>query len=206
MAHIDLKKHWEHIYQTKSPTEVSWYQSTPETSLNFFKSFNIPKSAKIIDVGGGESFLVDHLLEMGYTNITVLDISANALERTKLRLGSKADSVTLIVANIASFNSYQTYDVWHDRAAFHFLTQKDDIKGYVQNAANHINTSGLLLLGSFSEDGPTKCSGISIQQYSEETMTAVFEKQFNKIECFQTSHETPSKSIQNFTFCSFRRK
>lgn len=123
MEPFNRKKHWENIYQTKELNEVSWFQPTPETSLSFFKEFKVPLNAKIIDIGGGDSFLVDHLLELGYTDITVLDISSAAIERAKKRLGDKAQRVEWMVADAATFQPTEQYDFWHDRAAFHFLTK-----------------------------------------------------------------------------------
>jgi ubiquinone/menaquinone biosynthesis C-methylase UbiE len=127
MEPFDRKKHWENIYQTKELKNVSWFEPTPETSLAFFKQFNVPKNAKIIDVGGGDSFLVDNLLNQGYTDITILDISEAALNRAKERLGLKAANVKWIVADAASFEPTEKYDFWHDRAAFHFLTEEKEI-------------------------------------------------------------------------------
>ena len=160
MKHFDNKEHWENIYQTKNLSEVSWYQPTPETSLNFFKKFEVPLTAQIIDIGGGDSYLVDHLLELGYHNISVLDISSAAIERAKLRLGEKADKVTWIVSDITTFVPTQNYDIWHDRAAFHFLTDELSISKYVETASKVLSPSGILILGTFSNQGPTKCSGI----------------------------------------------
>jgi trans-aconitate methyltransferase len=134
MENFDRKKHWENIYQTKQLKEVSWFQPRPETALNFIKQFNVPTTAKIIDIGGGDGFLVDHLLNLGYTNITVLDISATAIEKAKQRLGNAAKKVTWIVADACTFKPTQKYDFWYDRAAFHFLTQEQEILNYVKTA------------------------------------------------------------------------
>lgn len=205
MQNLNRKNHWENIYQTKVLTEVSWYQPTPESSLNFFKKFDVLTNAKIIDIGGGDSFLVDHLLELGYHDITVLDISAAAIERAKQRLGTRAIEVKWIVADASDFTPTEQYDFWHDRAAFHFLTDEQDITTYLETAHQFITPNGILVIGTFSEKGPTKCSGIDIKQYSETTMTDLFGKLFKKIDCFTTDHKTPSGSIQNFVFCSFRK-
>lgn len=202
---MDRKKHWENIYQTKSLQEVSWYQHTPTTSLEFLKQYSVPVTAKIIDVGGGDSFLVDHLLELGYQDITVLDISASSLERAKQRLEVKAAQVTWIVADAAEFKPTEQYDFWHDRAAFHFLTQEDEINSYVETVKQAIKSSGILVLGTFSERGPKKCSGIEIKQYSEVSMVSLVQKFFEKIKCITVDHPTPFNTIQNFIFCSFRK-
>lgn len=205
MEHFDRKKHWEHIYQTKELNEVSWFQPTPKTSLDFFKQLKVPISAKIIDMGGGDSFLVDHLLDLGYLDITVLDISAAAIERVKLRLGVKAEKVKWIVADAAHFTPKEKYDFWHDRAAFHFLTDEKDVKNYIETAHQNINRSGVMVVGTFSEQGPKKCSGIDIQQYSVSSLTEVFSRFFKKLDCLTIDHQTPFDTIQNFVFCSFNR-
>ncbi|HRP61505.1 MAG TPA: class I SAM-dependent methyltransferase, partial [Vicingus sp.] len=166
MENFARKKHWENIYETKPLSEVSWFQPTPETSLNFFKEYKIPTTAKIIDIGGGDSLLVDFLLDLGYQNITVLDISEAALNRAKKRLGNKANQVKWIVADVTTFEPAEKYDFWHDRAAFHFLTNEDEVKHYVETVRNSITPNGILVIGTFSEQGPKKCSGIDIKQYS----------------------------------------
>jgi|SRR6185312_6626557 len=205
MENLDRKKHWENIYSTKELKDVSWYQPTPTTSLDFLKQFNIAKTAKIIDVGGGDSFLVDHLIDTGYEDITVLDISSVSLERAKKRLGDKATKVKWIVADAATFKPTEQYDFWHDRAAFHFLTQDQDINNYVDTISQSIKSTGILVIGTFSEQGPKKCSGIEIKQYSETTMTERLQKFFKKIKCISVDHKTPFDTIQNFIFCSFKK-
>ncbi len=205
MENFDRKKHWEHIYQTKELKEVSWFQPTPETSLEFFKQFNLPISAKVIDIGGGDSYLVDHLLQLGYQDISVLDISEAAITKAKQRLGDKAKMVTYIVADAATFKPNKKYDFWHDRAAFHFLTDEQDISNYLQTAQQHINPSGVMVIGTFSEQGPKKCSGIEIKQYSETSMTKRLKLLFEKIKCIIVDHQTPFNTVQNFVFCSFRK-
>ncbi|WP_323756725.1 class I SAM-dependent methyltransferase [Roseivirga sp.] len=205
MEFLDQEKHWNNIYQTKALKDLSWYQPTPETSLNFFKEFKVPLTAKIIDIGGGDSFLVDHLLDLGYTDISVLDISEAALNRAKQRLGKRSENVKWIVANAASFKPKEKYDFWHDRAAFHFLTEVDQISNYVDFAGKNINSDGILVIGTFSEQGPKKCSGIDIKQYSETSMEETFNPFFERINSVTVDHKTPSNTIQNFTFCSFRK-
>ena len=205
MDDFDRKKHWENIYQTKDLKDVSWFQPTPATSLDFFKQFNVPVTAKIIDIGGGDSLLGDHLLELGYQDITVLDISDIALNKAKHRLGDRASSVKWIVADAATFKPTEKYDFWHDRAAFHFLTQDQEIENYLNTIQQSINPTGILVIGTFSEQGPKKCSGIEIKQYSETSMTNRLNKYFEKIRCITVDHHTPSDTIQNFVFCSFRK-
>lgn len=205
MENFDRKKHWENIYQTKDLKDVSWYQPTPATSLDFIKQFNLKTTDKIIDVGGGDSFLADHLLDLGYTDITVLDVSASSLERAKQRLGNRASKVKWIVADASGFEPTEKYDFWHDRAAFHFLTDEQEIANYLKTASQNINPEGILVIGTFSEQGPAKCSGINIRQYSETSMTERIMPYFEKINCITVDHQTPSGSIQNFIFCSFRK-
>jgi 2-polyprenyl-3-methyl-5-hydroxy-6-metoxy-1,4-benzoquinol methylase len=205
MEASDRKKHWENIYQTKDFKDVSWYQEKPETSLSFLKEFNVPKNAKIIDVGGGDSYLVDNLLDLGYDNITVLDISAKAIEKAQQRLGERATSVKWIVADAAKFKPKEKYDFWHDRAAFHFFTDQKDVSNYIKIIKKNISKDGILILGTFSEEGPTKCSGIEIKQYSETSMTERLNKFFHKVKCITVNHVTPFETIQNFVFCSFKK-
>jgi SAM-dependent methyltransferase len=197
------KEHWEAVYQTKGPEEVSWTQEIPKTSLNFIHSFNLNKSAKIIDIGGGDSKLVDFLLDEGFENISVLDISAKALEKAKLRLGNRSEKVNWIVSDILDFKPDTTFDVWHDRAAFHFLTTKEQVEKYIEIAQSAV--SGYLTIGTFSENGPKKCSGLDIKQYSEETLHAVLKNRFEKLHCIYEDHKTPFNTTQNFLFCSFKR-
>ena len=205
MQTFNRKSHWEHIYSTKQLHEVSWFQPIPETSLNFIRELCPNKLAKIIDVGGGDSFLVDHLLELGYQDLSVLDISEAAITRAKHRLGEKAERVTWIVADIATFEPTAQYDLWHDRAAFHFLTNETEIKHYQEITRNHIVPNGHLVLGTFSAQGPKKCSGIDITQYTETTMSALFTERFEKVTCIYVNHPTPFNSMQHFIFCVFKR-
>jgi cyclopropane fatty-acyl-phospholipid synthase-like methyltransferase len=201
---MSYKEHWEKVYETKSPQEVSWTQEIPETSLKLIKETNIAKDAAIIDIGGGDSKLVDFLLEEGFTNLTVLDISANALERAKKRLGEKANLVTWIVSDINEFNPTKQYAIWHDRAVFHFVTDEPNIKRYVDIVSK--STSEQFILGSFSENGPLKCSGLEIKQYNQEKLTHLFGHSFDLTTCFTEDHTTPFDTKQNFIFTSFKRR
>ena len=205
MEIFDRKNHWETVYRTKKMQDVSWFQQTPETSLDFFTQFDVPTTAKVIDIGGGDSLLVDHLLDLGYQHISVLDISELAIGRAKQRLGSKANSVTWIVADATTFKPTEKYDFWHDRAAFHFLTDEQEISNYLLAAHTSLHPTGILVIGTFSEQGPKKCSGIHIKQYSETTMSEKLHLLFEKIKCITVDHTTPSGTIQNFVFCSFRK-
>ncbi|MFT5780136.1 MAG: ubiquinone/menaquinone biosynthesis C-methylase UbiE [Crocinitomicaceae bacterium] len=205
MSELNKKAHWETIYQTKALTDVSWYEQKPTTSLDFIDKLGVSKTAKIIDVGGGDSFLVDHLLNLGYTNLTVLDISGAALQRAKDRLGERAEMVNWIEANAVDFTSESTFDLWHDRAAFHFLTEPEEIERYIQTLTKSISPDGKVVIGTFSEDGPKKCSGIEIQQYSKASLGAKLLPHFENIECLTLDHSTPFGTTQNFVFCSFRK-
>lgn len=205
MKNFDRKKHWNDIYSTKDLKDVSWFQPTPTHSFHLFKEFNIPTNSKIIDIGGGNSLFVDHLLDLGYQDITVLDISDSAIESAKKRLGKRAQNIQWIVADVTNFKPTQKYDLWHDRAAFHFLTEEEEISNYLQTAQQYINPEGLLIMGTFSEQGPKKCSGIDIKQYSEKTMCDLFKQFFTKINCITVDHKTPSGMAQNFIFCSFKK-
>lgn len=203
---VDKKAHWEDVFATKQETEVSWYQQKPETSIRFFNENNIPKDAKIIDIGGGDSYLIDSLLDLGYTNLFLLDISANAIERIKNRLGVKSEKVTFIVSDILDFQPKTTFDVWHDRASFHFLTTEKEIEMYKNLVSNSISENGFMFLGTFSENGPLKCSGLEITQYSEAKFERIFGNNFSKMNCFTENHQTPFETIQNFIFCTFKKK
>jgi 2-polyprenyl-3-methyl-5-hydroxy-6-metoxy-1,4-benzoquinol methylase len=205
MENFERINHWENIYQTKELKDVSWFQPTPETSLGFFKQFDVPTTAKVIDIGGGDSFLVDHLLDRGYQNISVLDISAAAIQRAKLRLGDRAKNVKWIIEDAANFKPTEKYDFWHDRAAFHFLTDEQEISNYLETAQQNIDPNGILVIGTFSEQGPKKCSGIEIKQYSEDSMTNRLKTFFEKIKCITVDHTTPFDTVQNFVFCTFRK-
>lgn len=195
------KAHWEQVYQSKEPEQVSWTQNIPQTSLNFIHGFNLAKDASIIDIGGGDSKLVDFLLQEGYQNITVLDISEAALNKAKVRLGAKADNVKWIVSDITEFQPNEHYDLWHDRATFHFLTTPQQISAYLNIAANAVEQ--YLVVGTFSENGPEKCSGLPVKQYSETELQKALAKDFQKIKCITEDHPTPFNTLQNFVFCSF---
>jgi len=202
---VDTKEHWETIYKTKQPNEVSWTQEVPAASLAFIHQFNIPKTANIIDIGGGDSKLVDFLLAEGFTNLSVLDISEAAILKAQERLGADASRVNWIVCDILDFQPKEKYDVWHDRAAFHFQTETAKIDTYLNIVKNAVD--GMVIIGTFSTDGPTKCSGLEIQQYDEDGMKAKFIKSdFKNLECKREDHTTPSGAVQNFVFCSLMKQ
>ena len=197
------QNHWDKVYKTKDSDQLGWTQKIPKTSLDFIHSFGLSKSANIIDIGGGDSRLVDYLLDEGFENITVLDISAKALEKARQRLGDQAEKINWIVSDITEFIPDTTFDVWHDRATFHFLTTNEQIAKYVDTARKSV--SGFLVIGTFSDKGPEKCSGLFIKQYSEEKLTAELQNGFDKIHCITEDHITPIDTAQNFLFCSFKR-
>jgi cyclopropane fatty-acyl-phospholipid synthase-like methyltransferase len=200
------KNHWNNVYNTKKSDEVSWTQAVPKISLDFLHSFNLSKDSPIIDIGGGESKLADFLLDEGFTDITVLDISEQAVIHCKERLGpEKAAKVQWIVSDITEFVPARKYQVWHDRATFHFLTTESQIARYVRLASNILDREGYMTIGTFSENGPTKCSGLPVKQYSEELLSFVLTKRFEKIRCITEDHETPFHTFQTFLFCSFRK-
>lgn len=199
------KEHWNKVYDSKMPTEVSWYEPMPETSLNYIAECKLEEDAAIIDIGGGDSFLAEFLLARGFKDVTVVDISEKAIERAKQRLGERAEEITWIVADASEFKPDKQYDLWHDRAAFHFLTEDEQVERYLQTVKRSVKPGGFLVMGTFSENGPKKCSGIEIRQYSIDQMQALFSNGFTTLGCKNIDHETPSGGTQNFTFCSFRK-
>ena len=201
-----IKAHWERIYRTKKQHEVGWYQPVPETSLFFLEQFRLPKDAKIIDVGGGDSYFVDHLIKLGFRDITILDISETALSKAVKRLGNPGKTVNWMVGDATDFDPPHSYDLWHDRAAFHFLLKEEEIDRYLENARRYIKPGGALVIGTFSTHGPTKCSGLEIRQYSEQALSEKLEGSFEKVKCLSVDHLTPGGTVQNFIFCSFRKR
>lgn len=200
----NYKNHWENVYETKNPDDVSWTQKIPQTSLDLIEEAAKGKSSKIIDIGGGDSNLTDFLLEKGFENISVLDISAKALEKAKERLGSQAENVDWIATNITEFEPQIMYGIWHDRAAFHFLTTEEEIKKYAEIVKNAV--SDTLIIGTFSVNGPQKCSGLPIVQYNEDDLKSIFSESFELVKSFTENHITPFNTVQNFIFCQFKKK
>lgn len=200
---FNKKTHWEEVYEKKKSNEVSWTQEIPNTSLKLITSIPFHRKTSIIDIGGGDSKLVDFLLKKGYEDITVLDISKKAIERAKNRLGNQAHKVQWIESDILDFYPNRTYTIWHDRAAFHFITEEKEIASYIQKMNSA--TEKLFVTGTFSEKGPLKCSGLKIKQYNEQGLSALIENKFIKKQCFYENHITPFDTIQNFLFCSFEK-
>ena len=201
---LNRAAHWEKVYETKSPSQVSWSQEYPKMSFEIIQSFELSKTARIIDVGAGDSKLVDCLLDAGYEDLTVLDISEKALLRAQNRLGDKASKVNWVVSDITTFKPEKPFDVWHDRAAFHFLTEGEQISQYVALASKCVK--GYLSVGTFSKQGPFKCSGLNISQYSKEELISVFSSGFHLLDSKTENHKTPFDTLQNFLFCSFKKK
>jgi len=194
------KEHWNNIYSSKKLEEVSWYQPIPETSLDFIINSEISKDEPIIDVGGGDSFLIDNLLKAGFNDLTVLDISEVAIERAKLRLGENAEKVNWIVSDIRDFNPIREYSVWHDRAVFHFLREKQDIQNYYKILLEGLKYHGRLVLGTFSEDGPERCCALDVKRYSTSELSDFFSNDFTTKKTINTIHQTPFNTEQAFSF------
>ena len=198
-------EHWQRIYAQKAPEEVSWYEQEPAMSLRLIRRLSPNPATKIIDVGGGQSLLVDGLLNSGYSELTVIDIASAALAQAKQRLGAKASGVHWQVADIRDFRLHHTYDLWHDRATFHFLTDGQDVSHYVQQAAKHLVPGGTLLLATFAEDGPESCSGLKVSRYCAKRLAEAFAPAFTPVEDWKQDHLTPAGAHQSFTWCVFRR-
>jgi len=206
MIQTPSKSYWENIYTTKDTQKVGWYQPRPALTLSLMEELAIPKDSQIIDIGGGDSYLVDFLLADDYRNVTVLDISAKAIEKAKLRLAEKSELPDWIVSDIREFEPNRQYDLWHDRAAFHFLTEEADIRNYVETAKNGIVEKGLMIIGTFSDKGPNTCSGLPVKQYALEELQQTFSPYFETVKKFNIDHITPSGLSQNYSFCIFRKK
>lgn len=206
MIQTPSKSYWENIYTTKDTQKVGWYQPRPALTLSLIEELAIPKDSQIIDIGGGDSYLVDFLLADDYRNVTVLDISAKAIEKAKLRLAEKSEQPDWIVSDIRDFEPSCQYNLWHDRAAFHFLTAEEDIKNYVETANSGIVENGLMIIGTFSDKGPNTCSGLPVKQYALEELGQTFSAYFETVKNFNTDHITPSGLSQNYSFCIFRKK
>ena len=201
-----LEDHWQNVYNKKNENEVSWYQKSPKLSLEFVKSLNLSLDAEIIDIGAGESRLVDNLLEMGFVNLSVLDISSKSIEKTKKRLGLKSKLVNWIVSDINNFNPTKKYDLWHDRAAFHFLKDSVEIDNYVKLVKSSLHNQCNLIIATFSENGPLKCSGLEVSRYSENSISDLFNNDFELIKSQKSIHKTPFSTSQEFLFSKFKKK
>ena len=202
---MDARPHWENIYTTKAPDAVSWYRPHLETSLELIQRVAPARSTPIIDVGGDESTLVDDLLTRGYDNLTLLDVSSAAIQFTKERLRQRAVSVQWIVGDITTADlPANAYDVWHDRAVFHFLTTPDQRSAYVQQVGRSVRSGGHVLVSTFGPEGPTKCSGLDVLRYDAESLHAEFGARFQMLESLKELHGTPFGTTQQFLYCLCR--
>jgi 2-polyprenyl-3-methyl-5-hydroxy-6-metoxy-1,4-benzoquinol methylase len=202
---MNVRTYWEKIYSEKSPDTVSWYRPHLETSLEFIERAAPARSASIIDIGGGESTLVDDLLARGYQNVTVLDVSQTAIDVTKRRLGAASERVKWLVADIGKGElAPRAYDVWHDRAVFHFLTAIDERTAYVRQVAHAVKPGGQVIVATFGPEGPTKCSGLGVVRYDAESLHKEFGVRFRLLESAEELHRTPFGTVQQFLYCLCR--
>lgn len=203
---MENNKHWDEVYMTKSVDAVSWYQEHANRSVELIAATKVNQSAAIIDVGSGASRLIDDLIDLGFTNITALDLSAPALSSTKARLNERANQVNFMEADITQVELPRlVYDVWHDRAVFHFLTQPEQRRAYVQNVLNSLKPGGHIIIATFAEDGPTKCSGLPVQRYSPDELHAEFGTPFELVHSEREVHSTPFATEQKFIYCYCRK-
>jgi trans-aconitate methyltransferase len=201
----DRSSHWETVYSTKAETEVSWFQESPAISLELIKATGANKDAAIIDIGGGASRLADALLDEGYRSVAVLDLSSSALEAAKRRIGSSSETIDWIVADVTTWTPARTYDVWHDRAAFHFLTQPSDRAAYVDRLRRAVAAGGHVIIATFAPDGPEKCSGLPVRRYDGKSLSMELGSEFELVETRGDLHRTPWESTQSFQFSRFRK-
>ncbi len=202
----DRQTHWDNVYAIKAETEVSWFQESPAPSLDLIRSLGATAKTSIIDVGGGMSRLVDALIGEGFERPTVLDLSENALAAAKTRLGPSARKVQWIVADVTTWEPAETYDLWHDRAAFHFLTEAADQVAYAERVARAVRPSGHVIIGTFAPDGPERCSGLPIIRHDAASIGAMLGDGFELVDTRRHDHLTPAGTIQRFQFSSFHRR
>ena len=201
----DMRSHWETVYQTRMPTTLSWYQTIPTPSLSFIDQLALPKPASIIDIGGGASTLVDHLLARQFADITVLDISGAALGHAKKRLGPAADAPNWIEADITSWRPSRGYDVWHDRAVFHFLLSGAAQDAYLAALDAGTRPGSAVIMATFAPDGPERCSGLPVQRYDSVSLSARLGPRYSLVADDADIHTTPANALQKFSFAVFRR-
>jgi len=199
------RSHWDKVYGSNSPTAVSWFQPRPVLSLELIRSCRLDPAAGIIDVGGGTSGLVDELLAGGGSNLAVLDISSIAIEHTRYRLASKADSVQWYTIDVTEFDPPRQFGLWHDRAVFHFLTDESDRTSYRQSLLKAVKPRGYAIVATFALDGPKRCSGLDVVRYSPESLSSELGEEFDLVESREELHRTPSGGEQKFVYCLFRR-
>ncbi|HEU5017203.1 MAG TPA: class I SAM-dependent methyltransferase [Pseudolabrys sp.] len=201
----ERQAHWQNVYQTKGEREVSWFQETPQVSLDLIHATGVNTDASIIDVGGGASRLADALLDAGFRSVTVLDVSERALAASKARLGARSAGVNWIVADVTTWLPPQTYDVWHDRAAFHFLTEQDDREAYAECVRKAVRSGGHAIIGTFALDGPERCSGLPVVRHDAASIGQMLGDSFKLIDSRRHDHRTPGGAIQRFQFSLFQR-
>ena len=202
---MDTRTHWEKIYTTKAPDQVSWYRPHLETSIDLIERSVSDPSASIIDIGGGESTLVDDLLARGFQNVTVLDVSQVAIDATKQRLQQVAGRVHWVAADVTRVQLHPAaYDVWHDRAVFHFLTAPEQRAAYVRQVTRSVKAGGHVIVSTFGPEGPTKCSGLDVVRYDAESLYEEFGTRFRLVESSKELHETPFGTTQQFLYCYCR--
>jgi 2-polyprenyl-3-methyl-5-hydroxy-6-metoxy-1,4-benzoquinol methylase len=200
-----VSDHWEQVYETTSSAELSWYEQSPTTSARLITSAVSSFDAAVIDVGGGASLLVDHLVDEGFADLTILDVSAHALDEVQRRLGSKARRVTFLHRDVLEWSPTRHFDVWHDRAVFHFLTDPTDRDGYVATSSEAVSVGGAMVLGTFAQDGPTRCSGLAVSRYSPHDLEAFFSPSFSLVHQEREQHVTPRGVVQPFTWVVLQR-
>ena len=205
MSAADRKSHWERVYVETRETEVSWFQDNPAPSLEALARVGAGRRSAIIDVGGGASRLVDRLIEDGYEDVTVLDVSETALAAAKARLGAAAGSVRWFVADVTAWEPERTFDVWHDRAAFHFLVDRTDEAAYVERLAKALPPGGSAIIATFAPDGPERCSGLPVARHDGQSLAAALGPGFEFLESWRHEHVTPPGAGQPFQFSAFRR-
>ena len=202
MRIVDTKSHWEKVYRTKQPNEVSWYRPHLEISLQLIDDAAPNHNAQIIDVGGGESTLVDDLLAREYRNVSVLDVSSTALRVAKERLGARGNQINWLCGDVTTFGfSRHQFDVWHDRAVFHFLTESKDRTAYVRQVAHAVKPGGHVIVATFGPEGPTMCSGLDVVRYDANALHGEFGASFRLVKHFTELHQTPAGSNQQFIYC-----
>jgi SAM-dependent methyltransferase len=202
----DPKEHWENVYQKEAPEELSWYQDKPEMSLKLISATGVGFDGNIIDIGGGTSKLAGLLVVQGHKKVTVLDIASRSIEKARLTLGEQSNKIKWIEADATNYNFAEEYDLWHDRAVFHFLTDSHDRKRYVDAVQQSLKAGGHLIIATFGLKGPRKCSGLHVVRYGPETLHKEFGNNFDLVETFVEVHSTPSKVQQEFTYCRFTKR
>ena len=200
---MDSKQHWDEVYARKAEDAVSWFQSCPEMSLALIAAAGLKPDDAIVDIGGGASRLVDHLMAMGHKDVTVLDVAAAALEKSRARLGEQAEQVHWVVADITRWRPERRYQLWHDRAVFHFLTDSAARAAYRRALEAGLAHGGHAIIASFALDGPERCSGLPVQRYSPETLAVELGPSFNLLEQLQEEHATPAGKLQRFQYSVF---